>query len=92
MEKEESIVFLSMLKKKREPDLAPEIKYENRLSIVKCILKQQGKELTKKDKIKQFILDLTTLLSANIVGGSSLNDIKNTLTQHIFHIIDIIKG
>lgn len=43
-------------------------------------------------EIKQFILDLTTLLSADIVGNSSLNDIKNTLTQHIFHIIDIIKG
>ena len=43
-------------------------------------------------EIKQFILDLTTLLSANIVGGSSLNDTKNTLTQCVLHIIDIIKG
>ena len=53
-----------MIKKKREPDLAPEIKYENRSSIVKCILKQQGKELTKKDKLNiDKVLDAVNSLS-----------------------------
>ena len=101
-----------MIKKKQEPKRASEIKYEKRLSIVKCILKQQGKELTEKDRlnidklldavnsflkyninqgtcngeIKRFILDLTTLLSVDIVGNSSLDDVRSTLGQGVFYI------
>lgn len=91
---EKRLCVIKHILKKRGKELTEEDKLniDKLLDAINSFLKYNISQDNCNGEIKQFILDLTTLLSANIVGSSNLNDIKNTLTQCVFHIIDIIKG
>ena len=88
---EKRLCVIKRIVKKQGKELSEEDKLniDKLLDAVNSFLKYNISQGNCNGEIKQFILDLITLLSADIVGNSSLNKIKNTLTQGVFHIIDL---
>ena len=88
---EKRLCVIKHILKKQGKELSEEDKLniDKLLDAINSFLKYNISQGNCNGEIKQFILDLTTLLSVDIVGSSNLKDIKNTLTQCVFHINDL---